>query len=273
MDLQTMFEIVAQRSDNWETGDSNSNSSLDIDFMTRHPTLSYSYLVVLGIFTVTGNIANLLVIGSIIVYKPLRTTGNMFIFNLAIADMCITAIVDPFSFVGVMNGPRFFMNEAILCHVVASLCTVSCTCSMWTIAAVAVNRILINDDDEEEGDESGEDDKTEEESDSDDELGDDDIDLIQENLGVKIERKICVFVQTSSLRFNLFLEEDHSPLPCSMGHQCRDRYTKCSGLGCTHLRSENNGVQLGSTCQHVLHIPPVRLVNIISSRPRVCVLH
>lgn len=49
---------------------------------------------------------------------------------------------------------------------------------------------LINDDVEEEGEESGEDDKKEE-SDLDDELDDDDIDLIQENLGVKIERKVC----------------------------------------------------------------------------------
>ncbi|KAL5004137.1 hypothetical protein ScPMuIL_017593 [Solemya velum] len=143
MDLQAMFDIVAQRSDNWYGSSENtSNSSLYMDFLTRHPSLSYTYLSVLGVLTIIGNIGNIMVIGSVLSYKPLRTTGNLFIANLALADLCVTAIVDPFSIVGVVNGPQFFMDKPLLCHVVACICLASCTCSMWNIAAVAINRYV-----------------------------------------------------------------------------------------------------------------------------------
>ena len=33
-------------------------------------------------------------------FQHLKTTGNMFIVNLAMADLCVTAFVDPFSVVG-----------------------------------------------------------------------------------------------------------------------------------------------------------------------------
>ncbi|KAL5004079.1 hypothetical protein ScPMuIL_017535 [Solemya velum] len=141
MDLYDMFDIVAERTDDWYAdSDERLNSSLDIDFMKRHPVLSYSYISVIGVFIVIGNIANFMVIGSIITYVPLKTTGNMFIANLALADLCVTAVVGPFNIVGVMKGPRYFTKDVILCHVVADFCAIGCTCSMWTIAAISVNR-------------------------------------------------------------------------------------------------------------------------------------
>lgn len=64
MDLQAIFDIVARRSDDWLDAGAveHSNSSLDIDFTTRHPFLSYSYLTLLGVLTIVGNVANLMVI-------------------------------------------------------------------------------------------------------------------------------------------------------------------------------------------------------------------
>lgn len=41
-----------------------------------------------------------------------------------------------------VSGPRFFLNKPILCHTVACICLASCTCSMWNIAAVAINRYV-----------------------------------------------------------------------------------------------------------------------------------
>lgn len=62
MDLQTMFDIVAKRTDNWYSASDNlTNSSLYMDFLTRHPYLSYTYLSVLGVLTVLGNIGNVMV--------------------------------------------------------------------------------------------------------------------------------------------------------------------------------------------------------------------
>ena len=36
----------------------------------------------------------------LILLKPLRKVGNYFVVNLAIADLCITGFVNPFSIVG-----------------------------------------------------------------------------------------------------------------------------------------------------------------------------
>ena len=33
-------------------------------------------------------------------HKPLKTVGNMFVVNLAVADLCVTSFVNPFSIVG-----------------------------------------------------------------------------------------------------------------------------------------------------------------------------
>ena len=40
------------------------------------------------------------VLGAIASSKRLRRTGNLFIANLAIADLCVTSIVNPFSIIG-----------------------------------------------------------------------------------------------------------------------------------------------------------------------------
>lgn len=57
-----MFDIVAKRTDNWHSASDNlTNSSLYMDFLTRHPYLSYTYLSVLGVLTVLGNIGNVMV--------------------------------------------------------------------------------------------------------------------------------------------------------------------------------------------------------------------
>ena len=62
--------------------------------------LSIVFLVALVISCVSGLIGNILVVGAVIVSKKLRTTGNMFIVNLAIADLIVILIVEPFNYVG-----------------------------------------------------------------------------------------------------------------------------------------------------------------------------
>ncbi|XP_052813902.1 melatonin receptor type 1B-B-like [Mya arenaria] len=83
------------------------------------------------------------VIGAILSYRPLlRNKGNMFVINLALADICITSIVSPMNMVGVTKGPRFFLDKVVLCHMLGSICTVSCLVSISSIAACAVNRLI-----------------------------------------------------------------------------------------------------------------------------------
>lgn len=62
MDLSAVFEIVATRSDNWVSTDNFTNTSvLNIDYLTRHPVLSYSYIAILVFFTLVGNFGNFVV--------------------------------------------------------------------------------------------------------------------------------------------------------------------------------------------------------------------
>ncbi|KAL4217062.1 hypothetical protein ACF0H5_023518 [Mactra antiquata] len=140
MDLDLGPKVLA-RSDDW-TNDGNM-SSLDYNFMTRHPSLSISFLIFTCLSVVLGNIGNVMVIGAVVSYRPLlRNKGSMFVINLAIADLCITGIISPMNMVGVTHGPRYFVNRALLCHTLGSICTVSCIVSMLSIAAVAVNRFV-----------------------------------------------------------------------------------------------------------------------------------
>ena len=86
-----------------------------------------------------GSIGNILIIGALFVHKRLRVLGNVFIGNLALADLCVSVIINPFSVVGVLRG-NFFQTNPKVCDAVGALCIISCTCSIWSIAAIALNR-------------------------------------------------------------------------------------------------------------------------------------
>eukprot|EP00057_Strongylocentrotus_purpuratus_P012781 XP_011667255.1 PREDICTED: melatonin receptor type 1B-A-like [Strongylocentrotus purpuratus] len=89
-----------------------------------------------------GNIGNMLVMGAILIDKKLRNTvANIFIFNLAIADFCVTSFVD-LSYVLGNIYPQLFKSKSILCNMAASVCIISCTCSMWSICSISINRYI-----------------------------------------------------------------------------------------------------------------------------------
>ncbi|XP_060591398.1 melatonin receptor type 1A-like isoform X3 [Ruditapes philippinarum] len=139
--LHPMFQDMLGRSDGWT--DNINESSLDYNFMKRHPTMSWLFLIFTSLAMSVGNVGNILVIGAVISYRPLlRNKGSMFVINLAIADLCITGIVCPMNMIGVTKGPRFFLDKVQLCNLLGSICTVSCIVSMLSIAAVAVNRAI-----------------------------------------------------------------------------------------------------------------------------------
>nr|XP_054761573.1 melatonin receptor type 1B-B-like [Lytechinus pictus] len=89
-----------------------------------------------------GNIGNMLVMGAILTDKKLRNTvANIFIFNLAIADFCVTSFVD-LSYVLGNIYPHWLESHSILCNMAASVCIISCTCSMWSICSISINRYV-----------------------------------------------------------------------------------------------------------------------------------
>ena len=97
------------------------------------------YILVIFTMSVWGTTGNLLVLGALLAHKRLRVLGNVFVGNLAIADLCVSAIINPSSIVRVLHD-NFFVRYPSICRIVASICIISCTCSSWSIAAISLNR-------------------------------------------------------------------------------------------------------------------------------------
>lgn len=59
LDLHPMFLDMLKRSDGWRSEEN--ESSLDYNFMTRHPAMSIVFLVLTSTAAAMGNIGNILV--------------------------------------------------------------------------------------------------------------------------------------------------------------------------------------------------------------------
>ncbi|CAH1783573.1 unnamed protein product [Owenia fusiformis] len=113
-------------------------------YFQEDPALHYAYFISLCATTLVGNIGNILVIGAVYCDRTLRSCfSNIFIVNLAVADLCVTMIVDPMSIMGVIVGDDFFNENTTLCHFVGSICVTSCVCSLWSITAISINRYVL----------------------------------------------------------------------------------------------------------------------------------
>ncbi|XP_033646179.1 melatonin receptor type 1A-like [Asterias rubens] len=89
-----------------------------------------------------GNVGNPFVMATILTQRKIRqNVANVFIFNLAIADFCVTSFVD-LSYVLGNIQPRWLKESDLFCGFSASICIISCTCSLWSITAISVNRYV-----------------------------------------------------------------------------------------------------------------------------------
>ena len=90
----------------------------------------------------TGTIGNALVISAVLTARKLRTPANIFILSLAFADMYITAFMEPVSAYAILLDRELYSRRPGLCTVIASMCYISCSCSLWNIGAIAINRYV-----------------------------------------------------------------------------------------------------------------------------------
>ena len=88
-----------------------------------------------------GTVGNILIIGALFVHARLRVRSNIFIGNLAVADFCVTAIINPLNVVGVIHSQMFYQYP-VICDAIGCLCLVSCFVSIWSIAAITLNRYI-----------------------------------------------------------------------------------------------------------------------------------
>ena len=95
--------------------------------------------LVLGL---AGTMGNVMVIGAVLFYKPLRTLPNTFIVNLACADLCVSVFIQFPTVVAVLQQGAIFDSYPVICHVFGFICTVSCICSVWSITLISINRYV-----------------------------------------------------------------------------------------------------------------------------------
>ncbi len=100
------------------------------------------YFVWLIFISVVGTLGNTLIIFSVILNKNLQKTSNIFLVNLAVADIIVTSIIDPFAAVGLINNADFFTNHPLLCLVLGVVVIFCCAWSTWLIAAISLERYL-----------------------------------------------------------------------------------------------------------------------------------
>uniref|UniRef100_H2YXT3 G-protein coupled receptors family 1 profile domain-containing protein n=1 Tax=Ciona savignyi TaxID=51511 RepID=H2YXT3_CIOSA len=85
-----------------------------------------------------GTLGNMLVICSIKFAKRTHLNGNIFIVNLAFADLLVTAILVPCVLANVIATQNTLPDAA--CRTVAFLMSAACACSIHNLAAIAFNR-------------------------------------------------------------------------------------------------------------------------------------
>ena len=68
--------------------------------------VSIPYLVIGSALCVFGTLGNLCVLGAVAVHRALQNSRSVFLVNLAIADLIVTSIADPFAVVG-----KFFLDH------------------------------------------------------------------------------------------------------------------------------------------------------------------
>ena len=88
----TVTDIVIRTEESPPGYENISHATLNISYHATEdsPIFIYSYLVLLIIFTTMGNVGNVCVIGAVFSDRRLWKESNVFIVNLAIADLLVT---------------------------------------------------------------------------------------------------------------------------------------------------------------------------------------
>lgn len=101
-------------------------------------------ILIIGIFnifnTVLGVVGNLIVLLAVALSKPLQTACNVFIVNLAVADL-LTCVVLPVFLLSLWTENQPYIDEA--CFVALAVAHTTVGCSLYTLASIAVNRFAL----------------------------------------------------------------------------------------------------------------------------------
>ncbi|XP_071484218.1 5-hydroxytryptamine receptor 4-like [Diadema antillarum] len=111
--------------------------SFKFDDYTQHVILSILFIIIcaLGVF------GNSLVVLGVFLCRKLRTVTNVFVVNLAVADL-LTCMTIPWNAVALLSKGGWPLPEWV-CVVVALVSFTCVGCSLFTLATIAINRWLV----------------------------------------------------------------------------------------------------------------------------------
>ena len=98
--------------------------------------------VIIIIVACIGILGNTLVIAAVFLHKKLRSVHNVFVVNLAVADLVVNIFIEPFLIVGSLDRGPFFYKHYSLCEAIAAMVVISCVTSIFSIASIAVERYV-----------------------------------------------------------------------------------------------------------------------------------
>ncbi|XP_071944066.1 melatonin receptor type 1A-like [Antedon mediterranea] len=96
-------------------------------------------IIILIILCVVGLFGNLLTIVAIVRTNKLRITENYFLVNLALADIIVCVIIEPFYLLTLISG-RWPFSSNTFCAILAAMAVVALSSSVLNLLAIAVNR-------------------------------------------------------------------------------------------------------------------------------------
>ena len=141
-DTAVLMNILRQTMELHSTLQPNLTDNSPMKSNTTLDMATILYLSTACVIFVVGSLGNIAVIGAVTVYHKLRLMANVFIVNLAIADLLITGVVSPLAIIGILTNGSIFRTSRVLCEIFVVICTISCTTSVNSITLVAVNRYI-----------------------------------------------------------------------------------------------------------------------------------
>ncbi|XP_038055090.1 beta-4C adrenergic receptor-like [Patiria miniata] len=94
-----------------------------------------------ALISVLGTVGNSLVIVAVFLSRKLRTTTNVFVVNLSLADL-FTCLFLPWNIVALLS-PTGWPMDGTVCAIAAVVLFTCVSCSVYTLAAIAINRFVI----------------------------------------------------------------------------------------------------------------------------------
>ncbi|XP_038045009.1 probable G-protein coupled receptor No18 [Patiria miniata] len=125
------------------TPDDNDEDYYDGEFTFNDYTQRCIVGTIFVIVSIVGTFGNGLVILAVILSRKLRTVTNVFVVNLAVADLLVCLIL-PWNAVGLFTSPELgWPLPEKLCVAVALISYTCGGCSLYTLATIAINRWML----------------------------------------------------------------------------------------------------------------------------------